>query len=73
MDFDVFGRNVTDKVDNEKTLYYATDCASALHSKTAKHENHILHSVGLCYTHNAPVRCLPERKIVVICGVFDSV
>jgi len=29
-------------------------------------------AVGLCCTHNAPVRCLPERKIV-ICDVFDSV
>jgi len=28
--------------------------------------------VKLCYTHNAPVRCLPERKNV-ICDVFDSV
>jgi len=37
-------------------------CASALHVKTGKHENHIFHSIGLCYTHNAPVRCLPERK-----------
>ena len=46
--------------------------ASALPSKTGKHENHIIHSIGLCYTHNAPVRCLPERKIV-ICDVFDSV
>jgi len=25
-----------------------------------------------CYTYNAHVRCLPERKIV-ICDVFDSV
>jgi len=24
MDFDIFGRNVTDKVNNQKTLYYAT-------------------------------------------------
>ena len=30
--------------------------------KTRKHKNHIFHSVGLCYTHTAPVRCLPERK-----------
>jgi len=47
-------------------------CASALLVKTGKHENHIFHSVVLCYKHNAPVRCLPERKIV-ICDVFDSV
>jgi len=37
-------------------------CASALPVKMGKHENHIFYSIGLCYTHNAPVRCLPERK-----------
>jgi len=46
-------------------------CASALPDKTRKHENHIFHSVGLCYTHNAPVRYLPEK--FVIFDVFDSV
>jgi len=56
MDFDIFGRNVTDKVGNQKTLYYATPV------KMGKHENHIFHSIGLCYTHNEPVSCLPERK-----------
>jgi len=48
-----FGRNVTDKVGNQKTLYYMPPqitCASALPGKTRKHENHIFHSVGLCYT-----------------------
>jgi len=47
-------------------------CASALPGKMGKHESHIFHSIGLCYTHNAPVHCLPEKKIV-ICDVFDSV
>jgi len=47
-------------------------CASALPVKMGKHENHIFHSIGLCYTHNAPVRCLPEGKNV-ICDVPDSV
>jgi len=47
-------------------------CASVLPVKTGKHENHIIHLIGLCYTHNAPVRCLPEREIV-ICDMFDSV
>ena len=57
-------------------------CASALPGKTGKHEDHIFDSnavlvdsaaaVGLCCTHSAPVRCLPERKIA-ICDVFDSV
>jgi len=37
-------------------------CASALPVKMGKHENHIFHSTGLCYTHNAPVHCLPERN-----------
>ena len=47
-------------------------CASALPVKAGKHENHIFRSIGLHYAHNAPVRCLPEIKIV-ICDVFDSV
>ena len=56
--------------------------ASALPGKTGKYENNIFHSnavlvesaaaVGLCCTHNAPVRCLSERKMV-ISDVFDSV
>ena len=61
-----FGRNVTDKVGNQKTLYYATSinlcfCTTWQNGETWN-ENHIFHSTGLCYTHNAPVRCLPERK-----------
>jgi len=57
-------------------------CASVLPGKTGKHESYIFQSnavlvksveaVGLCCTHNAPVRCLPERKIV-ICDEFDNV
>jgi len=35
-------------------------CISALPGKTGTRKSHF-HSVGLCYTHNAPVRC-PERK-----------
>jgi len=59
-----FGRNVTDKVGNQKTLYYATSsnlcfCTTWQNSETRKSH---FHSLGLCYTHNAPVRCLPERK-----------
>jgi len=39
-----------------------------------KHENYIFHLIGLCYTHNAPVRpaiFLTEK--IVTCDVFDSV
>jgi len=59
-----FGRNVTDKVGNQKsfTMPPQIACASALPGKTGKHENHLFHSIGLCYTHNAPGRYLPERK-----------
>ena len=47
-------------------------CTSALPGKTGKHENHIFTQLD-CVTHNAPVRCPPEREKVVICDVFDSV
>ena len=61
-----FGRNVADNVGNQKTLYFTMPpqiiSASVLPGKTGKHENHIFHSVRLCYTHNAPVLHLPERK-----------
>ena len=59
-----FGINITDKVSNQKTLYYATwnNSCFCTTRQNGKHENHIFHSIGLCYTHNALVRCLPERK-----------
>jgi len=50
-------------------------CASTLPGKTRKHENHIFHSIGLCYTHNAPVRYLPERKQMssVMCLIASNI
>ena len=36
-------------------------CASALPRKTGKRKNYIFTQLD-CVTHNAPVRCLPERK-----------
>jgi len=73
----MFGRSVTDKVGNQKTLHDATSnnlclCTTWQNGKTRKKRKSHFHSIGLCYTHSAPVRCLPERKIV-ICDVFDSV
>jgi len=60
-----FGRNVTDKIGNQKTLYYATSnnlcfCTTWQNAKTRR--SHISLNNGLCYTHNAPVRCLPESS-----------
>jgi len=50
-------------------------CASALPGKTGKHQKHIFHSIGLCYTHSAPVRyyAVFVKEKFVICDVFDSV
>jgi len=60
MDFDIFGRNVTDKVGNQKTLYDATSnnlcfCTSALHWPNAEtRKSHIslnwivLHTQCIC-------------------------
>jgi len=59
-----FGRSVTDKIGNQKTLYYATSsnlCFCTTWQNAETQTSHF-HSVGLCYTHNAPVRCLPERN-----------
>jgi len=51
-----FGRNVTDKVGNQKALYYATSsypgtCTSALPGKTGKRENHLSLSWIVLHTH----------------------
>jgi len=64
MDVDIFSRNVTDEVGNQQTLYYATlnnlcFCTTWQNEETRKSH---FHSVGLFYTHNAHVHCLPERK-----------
>jgi len=67
MDFYIFfGRNVTDKVGNQKMLYYATSsnlcfCTTWQNGETRRS---YFHSDGLCntHTHNAPVCCLAERK-----------
>ena len=72
-----FGRNVTDKVGNQKcfTMPPQVICAYALPGKMRKHENHIFHSTGLCYTHNAPVRYLPERNKLssVMCLIASNI
>jgi len=59
-----FGRNVTDEVGNQKTLYYTISsnlCFWTIWQNEEMQKSHF-HSDGLCYTHNALVCCLPERK-----------
>jgi len=74
MNFDIFGRNVTDKVGNQRMLYYATSdnlcfCTTWQNRETRK--SHfllnwtVLHTMHLC-------AAFPKEK-VVICDVFDSV
>jgi len=56
---------VTNKIGNQKTLYYATlsnlcFCTTWQNGETRKSH---FRSAGLCYWYNTPVRCLSERKI----------
>jgi len=73
MDFDIFGRNVTDNVGNQKRFIMPPQiaCASALPGKTGKHENHIFHSTRWCYTQCTCA--LSSWRKNVICDVFDRV
>jgi len=52
MDFDIFCRNATDKVSNQKTLYYATwnrpNMCFCTTWKNGKHENCVFHSLYWC-------------------------
>jgi len=60
----IFGRDVTDKVSNQRTCYYATSkaqitCASALHGRTGKHKNCIFQTNAvLVHCQNSTSRCL---------------
>jgi len=62
MDFDIFCRNVTDKVGNQKRLYYAT----SLPGKPGKRENHIFTQLD-CVTHTMHLCAVFLKENVVIC------
>jgi len=65
MDFDILGRNITDKAGNQTCFAMPPQvtCASALPCKTGKRENHIFTQLDcVTHAHNEPVRCLPGRK-----------
>jgi len=74
MDFDIFRTNVTDKVGNQKTLYYATSnnlCFCTTWQNTETRKSHI--SLD-CVTHTMHLCAIfLKEKEIVICGVFDSV
>jgi len=70
-----FGRNVTDKVGNQKTLYYATRnnfcfCTTWQNAETRK--SHI--SLNWIVLHTQCTCALSSwNKKIVICDVFDSI
>ena len=70
-----FGRNVTDKVGNQKTLNYATSnnlcfCTTCQNAETWK--SHFLLNWIVLHTQCAYALSSWKKKIV-ICDVFDSV
>jgi len=57
MDFDIFGRNITNKVDNQKLLYYATSnnlCFCTTWQNVETQKSHF-------FTRSV-LHCLPARK-----------
>jgi len=70
MDFDIFGRSVTDRVSNQKTYYYATSnnlcfCITPLPRKTEKHEN--------AFSLKCRISALPEfNQLFDFFNLFDS-
>jgi len=76
-DFDIFfGRNVTDKVGNQKMLYYATSnnlcfCTTCQNGETRK--SHF--SLNWIVTDTMHLRAvfLKEKMSSVNCDVFDSI
>jgi len=67
MDLGIFSRNTTDKVSNQKTLYYATSntCASALPGKTG--------NVKIAFFTRC-INALPQfnQLLLDFCNLFDS-
>jgi len=64
-----FGRNVTNKVGNQKTLYYVTSnslcfCTTWQNGETRK--SHFSPNWTVLHAQCTCVRCLPERKKIVI-------
>jgi len=74
MEFDIFGRNVTDKVGNQKTLYYTTSnnlcfCATCQNGGTK-----VTFFTQLnCVTHTMHLCTVFLKEKLVICDVFDRV
>ena len=67
-----FGRNVTDKVGNQKTLYYAT--SNNLHYLAKRGNMQTTYFTQLdCITHTMHLSAIFLKEKIVISDVFDSV
>jgi len=74
MDFDIFGRNVTDEVGNQKTLYYATSNNMCFCTTLQNAETRQSHFTQLdCVTHPMHLCAILLKEKIVSCDVFDSV
>jgi len=70
----VFGRNVTDKVGNQKTLYYATSNNLCFCTTWQNVETWKSHFTQLdCVTHTMHLCGIFLKEKITICDVFDSV
>jgi len=69
-----FARNVTDKVDNQKTLYYATSNSLCFCTTWQNGETRKSYFTQLdCGTHTMHMCAIFLKEKIVICDVFDSV
>jgi len=68
-----FGRNVTDKVSNQETLYYANSSNLCFCTTWQNGETRKSHFHSDCVTHIMPLCAVVLKEKVVICDVFASV
>jgi len=77
MDLDIFDRNVTDKVGNQKTLYYATSNNVLLHCLAKRGNTKITYFTQLdCVTHTMHLCAifLKEKKLSpVMCLIASDI
>ena len=69
-----FGRNVTNKVGNQRylTMPPQVTCASELPGKMGKRKKHIFTQLD-CVTHTMHLCAVFLKEKVVVCDVFDSI
>jgi len=71
MNFDILGRNVTDKVGNQKPLYYATSINLCFYTtwQNGETQNHIFTQLD-CVTRTMHLCAIFLKEQVLICDGF---